>query len=71
MLTLGIDDQEDALFNSAHHLVSIFAIAVPVVGMDNPVRVEKRLSSIRKIETTLFEAGLAFSFVPYKVHTEV
>lgn len=68
LLTWGINDQEHALFNPAYDLVAIFAIAVPVIGMDDPVRIEKRLRGLGKIKATLSEAGFAFSFIPFKIH---
>jgi len=58
-----VDHHEQALFDLAHQLVAIFAVAVPGIGLDQTVWVEEGSGSVGEVEPALGKARVALRFI--------
>ena len=67
-MALGVDHDEQPLFDPAYQLIAVFAVTVSSIGAYDAIGVKKRVCRISKIESALTEAGVIFDFVPFKIH---
>ena len=67
-MALGVDHDEQPLFDPAYQLIAVFAVTVSSIGAYDAIGVKKRVCRISKIESALTEAGVILDFVPFKIH---
>ncbi len=67
-MALGVDHDEQPLFDPAYQLIAVFAVTVSSVGVYDAIGVKKRVCRISKIESALTEAGVILDVVPFKTH---
>ena len=58
-MTWRVDHHKHALFNHAHHLVTLLAVATSGVGRHNSVRIKKRPGCVGEINFELNRRALA------------
>jgi len=66
----GIDHHKQTTANATHQLVANLAIAVTFVFSNEPIWIEKRVSSEGKIKAALQKTCLTLQFVPFEFHVK-
>jgi len=52
----GVDHHEQALFDLAHQLIALFAVAVPGIGLNDAIRVEEGSGGVSEIKPAFLKS---------------